>query len=322
MTTKHDVSKMKVLIVFGTRPEAIKMVPVIRAFEEDRQFETKVCVTAQHREMLDQVLKLFDIIPDFDLDIMKPGQDLFDITANVLTGMRNVLNAFTPDLVLVHGDTTTTIAATLAGFYQKIHIGHVEAGLRTGNLYSPWPEEANRQLTGRLATWHFAPTENNKENLLRENISPDRIIVTGNTVIDTLLYVKERLEDDPSFSDKAEKQVADKGYRVTDKRMVLITGHRRENFGEGFLNICHALKSLAMKYEDVDFRRHRQYLFDRTAGLSSFCLFAQSVLFCVDRQRRYSRRGSVSRKTCFGNARYYRKTRSTRCRYCRIGGHG
>lgn len=244
----------KVLIVFGTRPEAIKMVPLIKEFEKYTvDFEMKVCVTAQHREMLDQVLELFDIKPDFDLNIMAPGQDLYDITSKVLLGMRDVLNTFKPDVVLVHGDTTTTISTTLAAFYQQIPVGHVEAGLRTGNIYSPWPEEANRLLTTQIAKYHFAPTETNKANLLKEHISEQDIIVTGNTVIDALFLVLDKIKNDDSLEREINLKIFEKGYKITDRKIILITGHRRENFGDGFLNICSALSELAEQYPEVDF---------------------------------------------------------------------
>jgi len=244
----------KILIVFGTRPEAIKMVPLVKEFERNvDSFNMKVCVTAQHREMLDQVLDLFEITPDYDLDIMKSGQDLYDITSRVLLGMRDVLNDFKPDVVLVHGDTTTTIATTLAAFYQKIEVGHVEAGLRTGNIYSPWPEEANRLLTTQITKYHFAPTQTNKQNLLKEHVSDDDIIVTGNTVIDTLFLVLEKIEEDEKLQVSIKKEIKTKGYEVSKRKIVLVTGHRRENFGDGFLNICLALKELAEQHKDVDF---------------------------------------------------------------------
>lgn len=244
----------KILIVFGTRPEAIKMVPLIKEFERHTDvFEAKVCVTAQHREMLDQVLELFEVKPDFDLNIMAPGQDLYDITAKVLLGMRDVLNTFKPDVVLVHGDTTTTIGATLAAFYQKIAVGHVEAGLRTGNIYSPWPEEANRLLTTQIARYHFAPTEMNRANLVKEHIDEKNIIVTGNTVIDTLFMVIEKIKSNPSLENDISAKLKSRGYAITDRRLILVTGHRRENFGDGFLNICSALRDLAERYDDVDF---------------------------------------------------------------------
>lgn len=244
----------KVLIVFGTRPEAIKMVPLVKELEKHTQeFEMKVCVTAQHREMLDQVLKLFDVKPHYDLDIMKSGQDLYDVTSKVLLGMRDVLNDFQPNIVLVHGDTTTTIATSLSAFYQRIAIGHVEAGLRTGNIYSPWPEEANRLLTTQITKYHFAPTEKNKENLLKEHVGEKSIIVTGNTVIDTLFLIVERLKSDEKLQKATKKIISAKGYKLTDRKMVLVTGHRRENFGDGFLNICSALQELAEQHKDVDF---------------------------------------------------------------------
>jgi len=246
--------KKKVLIVFGTRPEAIKMAPLVKAFEaEADQFEMKVCVTAQHREMLDQVLSIFGIFPDYDLNIMQEGQDLYDVTANVLLGMRMVFEDFRPDVVLVHGDTTTTSASALGSFYQKIAVGHVEAGLRTGELYSPWPEEANRQITGVLANYHFAPTATSRENLLRENKDPASIIVTGNTVIDALFLALEKIQEDASLEQQVLKQLEEGGYKLDPHRqIILVTGHRRENFGEGFINICHALKRLAQANPHLD----------------------------------------------------------------------
>ena len=247
----------KILLVFGTRPEAIKMAPLVKAFKKDNlYFDTKVCVTGQHREMLDQVLKIFDIIPDFDLNIMKQGQDLYDITARVLTGMRDVLNQCKPDIVLVHGDTTTSTAAALAAFYQQIPVGHVEAGLRTRNIYSPWPEEMNRQITGRIATFNFSPTSLSAENL-KEEIVHGQIIVTGNTVIDALHMVVDKLKNDKSLACKQEQILKDAGYDVNrlekGKKLVLITGHRRENFGEGFIHMVTAMKDLSEKYPHVDF---------------------------------------------------------------------
>lgn len=246
---------MKVLSVFGTRPEAIKMAPLVKALEANDFFESKVAVTAQHREMLDQVLELFDITPDYDLNLMKPGQDLYDITTKVLLGLREVLQDFKPDLVLVHGDTATTFAASLAAFYQQIPVGHVEAGLRTGNLYSPWPEEANRLLTGRLAHWHFAPTERNQNALLSEQTPADRIIVTGNTVIDALQLVVEKIANSPEMQNKINSSLKDAGLNIetVGKRFVLVTGHRRENFGKGFENICFALSELAKANPDTHF---------------------------------------------------------------------
>lgn len=246
------------MLVFGTRPEAIKMAPLVKAFEKHPQdFTTLVCVTGQHREMLDQVLHLFDIVPDYDLNIMKQGQDLYDVTARVLVGMRDVLKQAKPDVVLVHGDTTTSTAAALAAFYQQIPVGHVEAGLRTHDIYSPWPEEMNRQITGRIATYHFAPTPLAQENLLKENILPQHITVTGNTVIDALYAVVEKIQQDRSLSGQLTERLQAAGYdplRIgPGRRLVLITGHRRENFGEGFRNICRAIKTLSEKYPEVDF---------------------------------------------------------------------
>lgn len=244
MTNK---SQNKILIVFGTRPEAIKMAPVIKALQLDPEFDVKVCVTAQHRQMLDQVLSLFDIRPDFDLNLMLPGQDLTDITARVLQGMRDVLREWRPDLVLVHGDTTTTMAAGLAAYYEKISAGHVEAGLRTGNSYSPWPEEMNRRLTGAIATIHFAPTEAARQNLLAEGVMEERIHVTGNTVIDALLQVVAQIERDAALK---QELAALFPFLDPTKKLILVTGHRRENFGEGFENICQALKQLGER-DDV-----------------------------------------------------------------------
>ena len=246
------------MLVFGTRPEAIKMAPLVKEFQKyPSDFETIVCVTGQHREMLDQVLHIFDIKPDYDLNIMKQGQDLYDVTARVLTGMRDVLKECRPDVVLVHGDTTTSTAAALAAFYQQIPVGHVEAGLRTHNIYSPWPEEMNRQITGRIATYNFAPTPLSKSNLLKENISEDKITVTGNTVIDALYWVVEKIKSDKALDSELEGVLKSAGYDVNrlsgGKKLVLITGHRRENFGEGFIHMCTAIKELTKKYPDVDF---------------------------------------------------------------------
>lgn len=246
---------MKVLLAFGTRPEAIKMAPLVKALQADDRFETVVAVTAQHREMLDQVLALFEITPDYDLNIMKSGQDLYDVTSSVLLGMRSVLAESSPDLVLVHGDTATTFAASLAAFYARIPVGHVEAGLRTHDLYSPWPEEANRQLTGRLAQWHFAPTERNRSDLLAEGVSDSSILVTGNTVIDALQWVNEKIAGSTELRASIGAALAAAGLSVdlSSSRYVLITGHRRENFGQGFENICAALRSLAVAHPDVHF---------------------------------------------------------------------
>ncbi len=282
MTHLKPVLK-RILLVFGTRPEAIKICPLIIEFQKyPERFETIVCVTGQHREMLDQVLNLFDIKPDFDLNIMKPGQDLFDITSKVLLGMRGVLIESKPDLVLVHGDTTTSTAAALAAFYLNIKVGHIEAGLRTHNIYSPWPEEMNRQITSRIAYWHFAPTELSKQNLLQEGIKESKIFVTGNTVIDALYWVLAKIAKDPYLKVTINSQLISAGLplfkldswrlynfdpnaksnlnpkksdanTLTPQKMILITGHRRENFGEGFLNICNAIKELAIKFPEVDF---------------------------------------------------------------------
>lgn len=246
------------MLVFGTRPEAIKMAPLVKEFQKcPENFQTIVCVTGQHRQMLDQVLDLFEITPDFDLNIMKQGQDLYDVTARVLTGMRDILKEAKPDVVLVHGDTTTSTTAALAAFYQQIPVGHVEAGLRTHNIYSPWPEEMNRQITGRIATYNFAPTLLSKSNLLKENINPDSIVVTGNTVIDALHQVVTKIKKDTNLSTELEKVLKKSGYDVSrlrdGRKLVLITGHRRENFGYGFIQMCTAIKDLTRKYPDVDF---------------------------------------------------------------------
>lgn len=248
----------KIMLVFGTRPEAIKMAPLVKEFQKNPEsFETIVCVTGQHREMLDQVLRLFDITPDFDLNIMKQGQDLYDVTARVLTGMRDVLKEVQPDVVLVHGDTTTSTAAALAAFYQQIPVGHIEAGLRTHNIYSPWPEEMNRQITGRIATYNFAPTQLSKQNLMKENINPDSILVTGNTVIDALHQVVRKIKTNVALDVELEQVLRNSGYDVNrlknGKKLVLITGHRRENFGDGFIAMCTAIKDLTLKYPEVDF---------------------------------------------------------------------
>ena len=246
------------MLVFGTRPEAIKMAPLVKEFQKHPDtFKTVVCVTGQHRQMLDQVLQLFDITPDYDLNIMKQGQDLYDVTARVLVGMRDVLKEVQPSVVLVHGDTTTSTAAALAAFYQQIPVGHVEAGLRTHNIYSPWPEEMNRQITGRIATYNFAPTPLSSENLLREGVAKESITITGNTVIDALYWVVNKIKEDKALNDELEKMLAQAGYDVNrlagGKKLVLITGHRRENFGDGFINMCTAIRDLTAKYPDVDF---------------------------------------------------------------------
>ena len=245
----------KIMLVFGTRPEAIKMCPLVREFKKHpADFKTLVCVTGQHREMLHQVLDIFDVKPDYDLAIMKEGQDLYDVTSRVLTGMRDVLDKEKPDVVLVHGDTTTSMAAALAAFYRQISVGHVEAGLRTNNIYSPWPEEMNRQITGRIATYDFSPTLLSRDNLLREGVDPQKITVTGNTVIDALQQVVLRIKNDPELQEKLAADLVEHGYDTSrNRRLVLITGHRRENFGEGFLNICRGIKDLSEKYPEVDF---------------------------------------------------------------------
>ncbi|MBW9204105.1 UDP-N-acetylglucosamine 2-epimerase (non-hydrolyzing) [Bacteroidales bacterium SW292] len=248
----------KIMLVFGTRPEAIKMAPLVKEFQKfPDKFKTVVCVTGQHREMLDQVLHIFRIVPDYDLNIMKQGQDLYDVTSRVLLGMRDVLKEVQPDIVLVHGDTTTSTAAALAAFYQQISVGHVEAGLRTHNIYSPWPEEMNRQITGRIATYHFAPTPLSKQNLVMENIKEAQITVTGNTVIDALYMVVDKIKQDKALDAELENVLKQSGYdvnRLADKKkLVLITGHRRENFGAGFISMCKAIQTLTQKYPEVDF---------------------------------------------------------------------
>ena len=247
-----------ILLVFGTRPEAIKMAPLVKEFQKNtKDFKTLVCVTGQHREMLDQVLHIFSIKPDYDLNIMKQGQDLYDVTSRVLLGMRDVLKKVQPDVVLVHGDTTTSTAAALAAFYQQIPVGHVEAGLRTHNIYSPWPEEMNRQITGRIATYHFVPTSLSKQNLLAENIKEEAVTVTGNTVIDALYMVVDKIKNDKELDAELEDTLKTSGYDIkrlkNGKKLVLITGHRRENFGDGFMSMCRAIQTLTKKYPDVDF---------------------------------------------------------------------
>lgn len=246
------------MIVFGTRPEAIKMAPLVKEFQKNPlKFKTICCVTGQHREMLDQVLDIFEIKPDYDLNIMQKDQDLYDVTSRVLMGMRNILKEIQPDLVFVHGDTTTSTATALAAFYQQIPVGHIEAGLRTQNMYNPWPEEMNRQITGRLASFHFTPTSISKQNLLDEGVKEDKIKVTGNTVIDALYVVVEKIKNDINLEKKLEIIIKNSGYDVSrlvnNKKLILITGHRRENFGEGFINICNAIKDLTLKYPDADF---------------------------------------------------------------------
>lgn len=248
----------KILLVFGTRPEAIKMAPLVKRLEMfPDEFETRVCVTGQHRQMLDQVLELFEITPDYDLNIMHPGQDLYDVTSRVLLGMRDVLKQENPDIVLVHGDTTTSTAVALAAFYQQIPVGHVEAGLRTHNVYSPWPEEMNRQITGRIAAFNFSPTPLSRQNLIDEGIKEANITVTGNTVIDALYAIVAKIKNDPAVENHLNEILKNSGYDINrlknERKLVLVTGHRRENFGEGFLNICHAIQALTRKYPGVDF---------------------------------------------------------------------
>ena len=272
------------MLVFGTRPEAIKMAPLVKEFQKHKDlFKTIVCVTGQHREMLDQVLHLFDIVPDHDLNIMKQGQDLYDVTAKVLVGMRDVLKKTQPDIVLVHGDTTTSTAAALAAFYQQIPVGHVEAGLRTHNIYSPWPEEMNRQITGRIATCHFSPTPLSKQNLLNEGIEEKQILVTGNTVIDALYAVVRKIKDDPALETTLNNSLKSSGYDVdrlnNARRLVLITGHRRENFGEGFINMCTGIKTLTEKYPEItiaDFDFYNVDIFNRWENSNDMLLAIKS----------------------------------------------
>ncbi len=244
--------KLKILVVFGTRPEAIKMSPLVNILKQDNTINCKVCVTAQHREMLDQVLNVFDIQADYDLNIMKKGQDLYDITFNILIKIKEVLNEFQPNLVLVHGDTTTTFVASLAAFYNKIKIGHVEAGLRTYDLNSPWPEEANRKLTGVIANYHFSPTQNSKDNLIKERVKNENVIITGNTVIDSLFLILKKIEQDNMLKDKIINNINSKYKLQENRKFILVTGHRRESFGDGFINICLALKEIAASNPDID----------------------------------------------------------------------
>ncbi len=258
MINTRQKEMKKVLMVFGTRPEAIKMCPLAIAFRKRSEaFVTEVCVTGQHREMLDQVLKIFNVVPDYDLNIMQQGQDLYDVTSKVLVGMRNVLQVSKPDMVLVHGDTTTSMATALAAFYQHIPVGHVEAGLRTHNIYSPWPEEMNRQITGRIANYNFAPTALSKQNLMNEGVPEEKIVVTGNTVIDALQMIVAKMNSDVAMGAQLQRKLEILGYDavrlIKGRRLVLITGHRRENFGEGFINICLAIKELSQRYPEVDF---------------------------------------------------------------------
>ncbi|WP_336019463.1 non-hydrolyzing UDP-N-acetylglucosamine 2-epimerase [Acinetobacter lwoffii] len=242
----------KILIVFGTRPEAIKMAPLVKAFKNNNNFDTRVCVTAQHRQMLDQVLDIFEIVPEYDLNIMKAGQDLYDITANVLVGIREVLTDFEPDVVFVHGDTSTTFSTSLAAYYAKVKVGHIEAGLRTYDIYSPWPEEGNRQLTGVLANYHFAPTAQSQQNLLKEGKDKNNIFVTGNTVIDALMYVVHRIDNQPELKQKIRAKISAQYPLETQRKVILVTGHRRENFGQGFINICEGLKQIALNHPEID----------------------------------------------------------------------
>nr|EKZ9717665.1 UDP-N-acetylglucosamine 2-epimerase (non-hydrolyzing) [Klebsiella aerogenes] len=272
------MSAIKILSIFGTRPEAIKMAPVVENLKGDNRFESKVCVTAQHREMLDQVLQLFNITPDYDLNIMKSGQDLTDITSSILLGLRSVLQEFKPDYVLVHGDTATTLSATLASYYQQIKVGHVEAGLRTNDIYSPWPEEGNRKLTGALANLHFAPTSTSADNLRRENVPQERIIITGNTVIDALLMVKDKLAQDPVLAGELKAKF---DFIDDDRKIVLITGHRRESFGGGFERICNAVLKLAKAFPDVDFV-YPVHLNPNVRGVVNSVLRGQENIYLIE----------------------------------------
>ncbi len=247
------IDMKKILLVFGTRPEAIKMAPLVKMLQANTDdFETRVCVTAQHRQMLDQVLEVFEIKPEYDLNIMAPNQDLYDITSKVLLGLRDVIKDFKPDVVLVHGDTTTSMAASLAAFYQQVPVGHVEAGLRTYNMLSPWPEEMNRQVTDRICAYYFAPTKQSQSNLLHEGIDSGKVYVTGNTVIDALLMAVDIIKNKPGIEDKIKAELKEKGYTVGNRKYILVTGHRRENFGNGFLNICKAIKELSQRHPDID----------------------------------------------------------------------
>ncbi len=293
----------KILIVFGTRPEAIKMAPLVKELEANSSlFDTKVCVTAQHREMLDQVLSIFSIHPAYDLNIMKEGQDLYDITSHVLLGIRNVLEEFNPDLLLVHGDTTTSTSSALAAFYKQIPVGHVEAGLRTGNIHSPWPEEMNRLLTARLTKLHFSPTLISKQNLLNENVDENNIFVTGNTVIDALYIVIKKIKDNTKLKNEIIEKISEAGYSFKNNRkIILVTGHRRENFGEGFINICEAIREIALKYPNFDIiypvhlnpnvqkpvysmlqNIHNVYLIEPTEYLSFVYLMERSYIILTD----------------------------------------
>lgn len=272
------MSAIKILSIFGTRPEAIKMAPVVENLKGDNRFESKVCVTAQHREMLDQVLQLFNITPDYDLNIMKSGQDLTDITSSILLGLRSVLQEFKPDYVLVHGDTATTLSATLASYYQQIKVGHVEAGLRANDIYSPWPEEGNRKLTGALANLHFAPTSTSADNLRRENVPQERIIITGNTVIDALLMVKDKLAQDPVLAGELKAKF---DFIDDDRKIVLITGHRRESFGGGFERICNAVLKLAKTFPDVDFV-YPVHLNPNVRGVVNSVLRGQDNIYLIE----------------------------------------
>ena len=272
------MSAIKILSIFGTRPEAIKMAPVVENLKGDNRFESKVCVTAQHREMLDQVLQLFNITPDYDLNIMKSGQDLTDITSSILLGLRSVLQEFKPDYVLVHGDTATTLSATLASYYQQIKVGHVEAGLRTNDIYSPWPEEGNRKLTGALANLHFAPTSTSADNLRRENVPQQRIIITGNTVIDALIMVKDKLAQDSVLAGELKAKF---DFIDDDRKIVLITGHRRESFGGGFERICNAVLKLAKAFPDVDFV-YPVHLNPNVRGVVNSILRGQENIYLIE----------------------------------------
>lgn len=340
--------KRKILLAFGTRPEAIKMAPLVKEFRRrPDKFETVICITGQHRQMLDQVLRLFDIRPDYDLDIMRQGQDLYDVTARILTGMRGVLEEVRPNVVLVHGDTTSSTAAALAAFYRQIPVGHVEAGLRTHDIYSPWPEEMNRQLTGRIATYHFAPTPLSRRNLLAENVRPERITVTGNTVIDALYMVENKIKGDKALDAELEDILSQAGYDVArlvgGRRLVLITGHRRENFGEGFLSICRAIRTLAERHPAVDFvypmhlnpnvRKPIHEVFGENLSnlgnmffiepleyLSFVYLMEKSTIVLTDSGG--SGRGSRIGQTRAGDARHHRASRSVGCGYRAVSGHG
>jgi UDP-N-acetylglucosamine 2-epimerase (non-hydrolysing) len=328
--------KKRIMLVFGTRPEAIKMAPLVKEFQKHpEEVETIVCVTGQHREMLDQVLQIFDIHPNYDLNIMKQAQDLYDVTSRVLLGMRDVLKEAKPDVVLVHGDTTTSTAAALAAFYQQTPVGHVEAGLRTHNIYSPWPEEMNRLITSRIAAYNFSPTPLSRQNLLNEGVKEDSIAVTGNTVIDALYWVVDKIKNEPKLNEELEGILMSAGYDVNrlngGKKLVLITGHRRENFGDGFIHMCTAIKDLTEKYPEVDFvypmhlnpnvRKPIHEVFGEDLSNLGNMFFIEPLEYLSFVYLRHSGRGSGTGQAGTGDARYYGTTGSIGCRNGETGGH-